>query len=687
MSDNPRIAMPFGSGLDRDTGIMVVRPGTFEDIRNVLLHQGKALVRPGFGSPLELLDDLSNPISDVVAGFPLRSEQVGIVASYQSSTQKVWVHRIDAEGLTATLIAEWVNDKVTASRPTGWGETAPRVSMAESYGNVFMAHDTRLVGERAKTIYYQGGSLNDLTGDFVGAGVHDLRFRGVVRHLNYLFGWGYGDEVTDRPELVRSSVAGDPTTFQPNHYSIAGDREDGVLLCLPAGGRLCVFKQSETHVIAGSSRADFGIKLLDPLYGILSSQAGANFARSALVWSLEGPRLFDGHGDSEEISIPLDLGGLEPSTLVPEGAAAIAFAHYVPDLRVVTFVFGRRVYALTVRIEGDWKWSYWALGFDPLCAFTLFAASFAAIAPTGFPEYSASVTAGTYSDVTIVHHDEDGDEILEAWVQEDPAGAWSLNNSDPVGSAGSQVIRANALTAGTVYNLAFRYRRGTLYTVGYENLPPSGWPSVSQGQITTIIDPPTLVSGVWTRESAIDEQILLTVTPAVGLEANDIEVFESAVSIGTISGPHVGDAEFIHNTAGGLAGEVTNDYTFETKGGTDSPPSAELTVYSGPPIPPTIDWYQGTGPAYEVGFTPGDGAIHTECWDNYDDAGGTGASALRQTANPGVESFLVTGLVNVPTTPGLSIAVKTRHKQTLFGIDDFSVYSLIYSVTIMDPWV
>ena len=682
MSENPRIPMPFGSGLDRETGIMAVRPSTFEDLRNLLLHQGKAVVRPGFGSALALLDDVGNPISHIVAGEPLRSDSTGIIVSYQESTQRVWVHSINADGTVAALVDEWVHDL------GGWGSTPPVVHMAESYGNVFMAHDKRSVTSRAKTIYYDTtGSLVDMVSDdWGGRGNEDIRFRGVVRHLNYLFGWGWGDSTSDRPEFVRSSVAGDPTSFKVNHYAIAGNQRDPVLLCKPAGNRLIVFKDSETHVIKGSSRDSFGIKMLDPLYGILGSKLAANFGGLVLAWSAEGPRSWDGLNDSDEIAIPLDLGGLEPSTLVPQGLTETSFAFYVPELRVVIFVFGRRVYALTVRVEGDWKWSYWELGFDPLCAFKVFDNTLSAVAPTGFPEYTSAVEAGTYVDVTVTNRSQDGDETLEAWVQEDPAGAWAKNKSVAVALTSTQVVQLDGLTAGTVYNTAYRYRRGLLYTVGYEVTPPSDWPAVSQGQVTTTIDPPSVFSGVWSRTGAAAEKIVLTVTPATGLGANDIEVFRNAVSIGTISPGSVGT--FDDTTALGLTGEADHDYTFVTKGGTDSPPSAALTLWAGPPLQPQIEWAQATGPSYQVGFSIPDPTIPTEVWDNYDDAGGTGASTLRQTASAGVYQKSSGALVNVPVSPGLLILLQVRQKATAFTTDDFSKFSDPWpGITIMDPWI
>ena len=682
MAENPRIVLPFGGGLDRDTGVMAMRPGSFEDIQNVLLHQGKAIIRPGFTTTVTPLDDEDAEVSHVLQGEALRSERVGIVVSFQQATEKVWVHRTNPDGTIATLIGEWIHDQ------GGWGSSPPTIVMAESYARMFMAHDTRLVGSRAPTVYYDpifgSGLVENLEGDFLDAGTHNLRYRGVVQHLDFLFGWGYGDESEDRPELVRVSRPGAPTTFAANHYFIAGNRAVPVLNCAPAGGLLQVLKEVSGSVIVGNGRDNFGIFPADPLHGCLNSALSANFGRMLFAWGAEGPRVWMGHAASEEVAIPLELGGLEPAALVESGDVERAFAHYIPVLRAIAFVFGQRAYVLTVRVVGDYKWSYWSLGFDSYCGFTLFPGQELTEAPTGHPEISAALIAGTYADITFANIGQDGDETLEAWVQEDPAGDWALNNSILVTLDATQVVTVDELAAGTVYNVALRYRRGVLYETPYEGTPDT-WPQVSQTQFTTVIDPPTPVSGVWSRVSGVSEEILLTVTPAFGLEAtNDIEVFRGGVSIGTISAPHTGDAEFIDTTALGLTGEAFNTYTFETKGATDSPPSVDLIVWSGPVGRPTIAWAQGSGPSYEVAFDTPDPTLPTEVWDDYDNAGALGSSALRAAAAAAAVSHQVTGLVNLPAAPGLQATINVRQKQTLFAVDDYSQFSVGATVTIQD---
>ena len=676
MPENQRISLPMGQGLDRETGVMQMRPGSFEDIRNLLLHQGKSIIRPGFDRKTVLLDPDGDPVSHILQGFPLRSERVGVVVSYQLDTNKCFVHRVDPQGVSAELVGEWENDQTD-----GWREQVPKVSMAEVYGRIFIAHDTRYVTRRATTIYYDPvagvSPLNDLEADFEGTGDAPVRFRGVRRHLKYLFGGGFGDEGEDRPELVRSSRAGDPTSFNPEHYWIAGDRRDPVLSCQPAGNRLVVFKEVEAHHIFGSGRDDFGIDILDPQYGVIASGLAANRGGEVIAWSAEGPRVWDGRGPSQEIAIPLELAGAEPPGLVEEGDEESAFAAYIPELRIMAFFFGKRVYALTSRVEGDWKWGYWELETaTPLCAFTLFPGPQDTLPPTGYPLVYTIVAGGIYATINVWNINQDGDETLELWLSED-VGAWFLKKTVLVATTEFQAVRIEGLTPGTSNRIALRYRRGLFYTIGYEDPDPTNWPSGSWAQFDTYIAPPTIYSGVWSRIDGVSEKIALTITPAVGQETQDIKIYRNTVLVHTISGPHVGDATWDDT---GITGETEVSYEFVTVGGSgDSIKSDPLLVWAGPLTIPVIEWLfnmeVGGNDHYEIRLDPGDVTMETEVHDNYDGAGGTGAYALRMTLADG-EEILITGvLAGVPASPGVEIGVKIRHKDTQFAVDDFGDFS------------
>lgn len=440
-----RIPLRFGEGLDRESGIQVVEPNTFHDLRNCFLHSGKVIVRNGFSAAgageFEEVDFLLN-------GLGMRGEQLGIVVGWNATEETCYVYRCAPDLSTVDLIGEWENDK-------GWGDTVPRVILAEVYGRVFMAHDEPSVGQRAATIYYDA-TAGDLTflfstwadgtaGESAGEsnpesvspppGEDRIRFRGVARHLSYLCGWGFGDAIEPRPELLRISLPDDPTTFDPNHYFICGDRDDAVIGGRSVGGEPGVFKvwkRQEAYDLLGSSRRNFALFLADSSFGLVAGRATVDIGNGTVIaWSEEGPRLWAGRGASQSLEVPLGLDEWEPDDLPAEGEEEYAYGLFIPRERVAWFVFNRRVYALTVRNPhpSRWRWSYQQLPWDTYGGMTFFEGELASTAPTGYPAYnltegeSASFTnptvpGGTFADVSWRNFNQDGDETVEVWLQE-----------------------------------------------------------------------------------------------------------------------------------------------------------------------------------------------------------------------------------------------------------------------------
>lgn len=397
MPPRNRIPIAFGAGLDRESGAGVVQPGSFADLRNCHLHEGKVVLRGGFTAAG--VGEFAK-VDILLAGQTLRTQALGIVVGWSTTEETCYIYRVEPDLSVVQLLGEWENDQ-------GWGSEIPRVIMASVYGRVFIAHDQPTITDRAPTVFYDstgGAVLKTLTSDWADGTPGEsagesaestdpenfIRFRGVVRHLSYLFGWGFGTAIEPRPELVRVSLPDDPTTFELNNYFIAGDRQDDVIACGPVGGfpgLLKVWKRQETYDITGTGRASFGVSLADPRYGLIASRAWVQIGDQAVAWSEEGPRLWSARGESSSLEIPLGLDDWEPSDLVDEGEEAYAFAHYVPRERAAWFHFNRRVYALTTRVRGRWRWSYHELPFNSYGGFTLFEGEGELDAPAGFPEY------------------------------------------------------------------------------------------------------------------------------------------------------------------------------------------------------------------------------------------------------------------------------------------------------------
>lgn len=663
--DRRRIPIPFGAGLDREAGLMVAPPMSMEDLRNLFLHAGKYIVRRGFERRFQLIDDEGTAMTDVLCGHALRSQRTAIYAGYDSVSGDVKIFRGDGFGESATWIGDWF------SLPAG--SNPPIVLMAESYNRVFIAHDHVSEANRAATIYYDGDddSIHTLQGDF-GGGLEDVKFRGVERHLDYLWGWGFAGNSQVRPEIVRVSLPGDPLTFNPEHYFQVGDRNDAVIRCIPAGGTLLTYKETETWEIFGYSRDSFGTRPLDPRYGMGVSRLCVNVSGVVFAWTNEGPRLYDGSWSSDSLELPLELTAPEPGDLIEALEIKWAFAAYLPTYRVVLFFFGPRVYALSVRVPQDWKWSYWEIGFTPLCGFELPSGPGGLVTPpTAYADnLSSPAQTTTTADVQFDVHDQDGDEYAEIWIK--GTGTWMRWLTIPVTLDTTHSTQLTGLSPGVDYEWAVRIRRGPYYTEGYDSESPDDWPSDSKSTFSTGLGFPTIEDAVWSRTSATSEQIQLTITP--NHYGVDVEILRDGEVVHTETAP----GAIFNWTDTGFSPEADNSYTVrhvtEDQEGTES---GATVVWGGPsPAPSGVTISDGVfGDDYQLDWFNGRPDLETEVWDNWEDGVGEGAfpATLRNTKVAGLDS--TDEVLSNPAPDGDTVEASVRHVQVLFGVYDYSDFA------------
>lgn len=481
------IQIPFGPGLDKESGSLIVQPNRMQDLRNVYHHEGSLVVRKGVEKTVDFFDFVATttPASHVLMGIAIRSENAGIVVTFEETLRKVTVHRVDALGTTATAIGHWEWREGTVVWP---GTEIPKIILAEIFGTVYMAHDDSFASRRANTYVYDPffgpGQLTPLRA--VLTRPHDLsaeeahidpdseavRFRGVVRHLSYLFGWGWGNSGPDgiRPEMLRSSYPGEPRRFDPDHYWIVGDRRDPIVSAAPARQTLLVAKQTETHQIIGYSRQTFGQRPYDHLYGCLGGRLMTSVAGKVFMWSSQGPMVgTDSSAGWEKIWLPLDLGGFEPATLVERIEFEEGWSDYIDEVEVVIFGFGKRCYILSVRNPADPRWTYWELGRKAFCGFRLYGSESGGV--TGTAEINGLAfehDAGcgpTSIVVTVDNTGQSGDEFIEPWYRvEGPRFTDAPNrmvdpldvDSDDDGVADNWTDVDNTANTDAVFGLDFR---------------------------------------------------------------------------------------------------------------------------------------------------------------------------------------------------------------------------------------
>ena len=686
----PTLPIVFGDGLDRETGVMAMQPGGMEDVRNVHLLSGKFQVRRGFERVQTFTDDLGNVQTDILAGITMRGRRAAVYVTYDSVNYKVNVFVGDASGTWSQWLAEWefiATDDVTPILSSG-NPDPPIVILAEYNSKVFMAHSVNTVDTRAQTnvVYWDSAAgtyvLHPLTCEwYAGPGpkiTQKIRFRGVVTHLVYIVGWGFGDVTEDRPQLVRPSQPNVPldklldgSLFKQIHYWTPGDQGDPVISINSAAETLICFKESLAYELYGSSFLDFGQRPLDGFYGVLQPRLTLNIEGSVFAWTNEGPRIFYANGTSAGLEFPLELTLPEPFDLVTKVDEKYAFAVYMPVYRSVWFVFGKRVYSLYIRIDGDWKWGYQELGFEALCGFRLHQAGWGLLGvPDGYPTSpTVSNIQDQQVDVTITTNSPDGDETLEYWTRPAGTGTYSLNKSVPATTAATILSTLTGLKAGWDYDLAVRFRRGAYYTAGYESADPDTWPSTARTTFTTTLASlATIDSLVWSRVSASVEIILITVTPPYTGTDYDVEIRRDGVA-DYIFTDITGTESYNDQNA---TPEADNEYEvrmvtpYVTGAWT-----AISTLWAGPPKPTLTQYDPSDSETYWVTWTNGGSyvtlvydSLPLETEEHVDDN-------LRYTASAGV----VTTEPAVVGSTGLQPWVGVKHKSTAFGVDDYSKLS------------
>jgi len=392
MADKNRriITLPYGEGLDRSTGVMVVRATSFDDIRNMFLFEGKAQVRDGLLTRSVLHDDQPVDLDVTVMLEPLRSLSASIGVGYNTTggnNREVWLNRLLIDGTNPEAIG------LLGTLDSGVTFEPPIIIGADSDKKFFIAHDEPNPTSRLVTQVYDPEDfpqLTNLQGNLDGvSGQQDIFFRGVVRHLSYIFGWGYGSFIDPvRGDVVRVSNSGDSRVFEDFAFFEVGQQGETVMVCRSAGPSLMVFKETETYEIFGYSPDTFGVRLADSLFGCVGSRLAVSIAGNVFFWSTQGPRVTTG-GPSNDIAVPLDLDGPDPATLVAESDPQDAFAAYDPRTRVVQFVWGQRVYALSIRDPSQPRWSYYELGERAQCSGLFFSTQSQAGGggpPVGAPE-------------------------------------------------------------------------------------------------------------------------------------------------------------------------------------------------------------------------------------------------------------------------------------------------------------
>jgi hypothetical protein len=626
MGERVRIPVPFGSGLDRVSGRTVVRPTSMRDLRNVYLLPGKALARGGMLESELFTDEAGEPVR-VIAIHPQRALREGIVVGYQSDPEalhagKVYVYRTTADGMFPIMLDIAPEGRFHWFTVHDLECEMPVVICADTGGYIFLAHAEPFVGHRAETLYYDPAaapSLQPLMADFDGNGPAPVRFYTVEAHLSYLTGAGFGAESADWPEAVRTSLEGEPLTFERDDYMRYGHFGELVVSLQSTGAGLVVLKEHEIHMMTGYSKASFGFTLLDADFGVAGPRLAAGVNGGVVFWSSTGPRLVAG-GPSQSLALPLDLLGLEPDDLIEPGDTDVGFIAKLPVRDLIEFVFRQRGYALSLAVQGQPEWSYTERGVPVYCSGTLYGTPEAGepVVPTGHvvllptAEWGDGAIQDFGATARIQNVGLIGGTAVEVWrrrrLSPTTWGAWARVSLVP--AAGTfQPILHTGLGPGIEYEHAYRYRSGSLYGLGYGGAfdDPDAWTaltaSLGRGTFTTSATQRVFASAVWRRLNAATANILLTWTG--GPPAQDTRVMKSDDEGATWTQAALvdeSDLEYVYTPAPGEIGTWLRFKLVATDGITDGPDSTVRRVWVGPRSLLSKSW--GDGKEWKEGATP-----------------------------------------------------------------------------------
>lgn len=555
-----RIPIPLGAGVDRATGAAVVDARTLAEGRNLIAREASLGLRPGItGTGLTAYDpaEATNVASDIVLTLSMLSTRDVLQVTYDRTTRKVIVWRINPNGPTKQFVTTWGTLNASAQFPV--------IVAAESYGKMFFAHAEPTVAYRLSTGYYTPnatdatvGSWTTLQADLDSSGAAgDIKFYTLCSWGPYLVGAGWGTEaVGDRPEVVRISVGADPTTFKPETYFLCGARGERVeALGAMTDGLLCA-NTTRRHTIYGSSPDDFGSRLTDPSFGCTSARALLVVGGNGYTWSAQGPRLIESAmAPSIDLAIPLDIFGAIPgatsgsgSTIWSDiwgdiwgdiwaggtvgGSAAPAsgpdrlrFAAYDPEARALYYVApdpensATQTFAwvASLRSPGSIRWTDAVFGRCLLSAGVYYTGKVTPPAAAGYAASTSAADDGVVASakrrvtVTWTNTSNLGDETVELWQK--TGSTWAIAATFAVsGAATTQTRQVTGLDPFTDYGFAVRLATPAgAYKTGFSESTPDAWTSGSaagaKATVTTSSVAPSIASAAWARTSPTDSAI------------------------------------------------------------------------------------------------------------------------------------------------------------------------------------
>jgi len=441
-----------------------------EELENFGIFRNRIGLRPPMSVVATLLDaHATTPVEvDAILDIVEHGGKMWI-ASWSSTEQDVYLSSMQVDG---TLInSGFPLDPKPLTIHTGVA-VKPTISLTSFAGGDANTGVDRLYvtdyNQNLPTKYVEGTTVNTLTADLDASGAaEDVYFSLMIPFKFHLWGTGFFEGTTERPEMLRFSQPGlipgtDPALgtnprewFTADHRSV-GRRGDKVVAVSKAGDRLIVFQKRATHAIYGSGSLTWTRQELSDVIGCVGPHAVATVdERVCYFWASDGPYRTDGT-QVQYIGQPIRQLAVEVDSDEIETRVG-----YSPDDGLVYFIVspgGADEYSLALVFDHRrerWMKSQWiaSAGVNVEFGSLEFLDSTSAPGPAGAPStLVATATSDTTIDLTWVNGDANVDN--ETRIYRDTTTGFTpsdITNRIAIANTGVEAYEDTGLTPCTTY--------------------------------------------------------------------------------------------------------------------------------------------------------------------------------------------------------------------------------------------
>lgn len=323
------------------------QPSSYDEAENFIINRGRMAVRAPLVDLLEA-EDSTGGAGDAIVGIGVHLGKL-YYAVYDDTENEVNLYHSDMDGTNGVSDGQiWTS---VTTQPTAVIMQSFTAGAADSSEDRLYISD---YDQNFVTKYWNGSTFTSITRNFdQGGGSDNVDFAFLVDYQFHLWGSGFAESSTTRPEIVRFSTPGAIPTTDPvdsvssawwvNDFIPIGKRGDPITAMIVVNQRLLICQQNASHVISGYDRTTWTVTNISPELGAVGPRAIAHYdGKVAFMWTSNGPAMSDGT-QVIDITEPIrdEVDALEPNTavvVVVDPVVATAF-FYVQDEDNTFFAF------------------------------------------------------------------------------------------------------------------------------------------------------------------------------------------------------------------------------------------------------------------------------------------------------------------------------------------------------------